>query len=76
MLCEGNDVKFMNIKNASCNFPKISMDDLSGLMFPENVSIPSEENLIVEPSGKYLTHRESDLFLLPCSSIIVQIMVF
>ena len=60
MLCVGNDVRFMkDIKDASCNFPKISMDDLPGLMFPENVSIPSEENVIVELSRKYLTHKGS-----------------
>lgn len=46
--------------NASCNFPTIPMDDLPGLIIPDRVSIPSKENLIVEPSGKYLTHRASE----------------
>lgn len=36
------------------------MDDLPGLVPPEDASIPSEENLIVALSGKYLTHRRSD----------------
>lgn len=50
-------VRFMNIKTAACNFSKIVMNDLLGLMLPENVGIPSEENLIVEPRGKYLTQQ-------------------
>ena len=29
------------------------MDELPGLVLPEDVSIPSEENLILELSGKY-----------------------
>ena len=59
MLYAANDVRFMNRKNASCSFPETSMDDLPGLMSPENVCITSEENVIVEPSRKYLTHRGS-----------------
>lgn len=36
-------VRFMNIKTAACTFSKIVMNDLLGVMLPENVGIPSEE---------------------------------
>lgn len=69
-------VRFMNIKNVACHFSNISMDGLLGLMLQENVSIPSEENLVVEPRWKYLTHRRSESISPTLFKVTVHVMAF
>lgn len=45
-------------------------------MLQENVSIPSEENLVVEPRWKYLTHRRSESISPTPFKVTVHVMAF